>query len=55
MLLTASETALVEKKTNLRRDPSAQHTPIRVLLPDEEVVVLDSTTSTRYLKVKPAG
>jgi hypothetical protein len=51
-LLTASERALVEKKANLRSDPSAKHTPIRVLLPDDEVVVLDSTTSPRYLKVE---
>ena len=50
--LLASDKALVVKKTNLRKDPSAQHTPIRALLPDEELAVLDSTTSPRYLKVK---
>jgi hypothetical protein len=50
--LVASDTALVVKKSNLRKDPSAQHTPIRVLLPDEELIIVDSTTSPRYLKVK---
>lgn len=50
--LAASDTALVVKKSNLRKDPSAQHTPIRVLLPDEELIILDSTSSPRYLKVK---
>ena len=50
--LAASDTALVIKKSNLRKDPSAQHTPIRVLLPDEELTILDSTTAARYLKVK---
>jgi hypothetical protein len=50
--LVAADTALVLTKANLRKDPSAQHSPIRVLLPDEELTVLDSTTSPHYLKVK---
>ena len=48
----ASDTALVTKKTNLRKDPSAQKPPIRVLLPDEELTILDSASAPRYLKVK---
>ena len=47
-----ADNALVEKKTNLRKDPSAKHSPIRVLLPDEELTILDSTSSSTYLKVK---
>lgn len=47
-----ADNALVQKKTNLRKDPSAKHTPIRVLLPDEELTILDSTSSSTYLKVK---
>ena len=50
--LMASNKALVVKKANLRKDPSAQHIPIRVLLPDEELTILDDSTSARYLKVK---
>lgn len=47
-----ADNALVQKKTNLRKDPSSKHTPIRVLLPDEELTILDSTSSSTYLKVK---
>ena len=50
--LVASDTALAVKKSNLRKDPSTQHAHIRVLLPDDELVILDSTTSPHYLKVK---
>lgn len=50
--LMAADKALVVKKVNFRKDPSVQYTPIRVLLPDEELAILDSTTSPRYLKVK---
>src|ERR1700722_2942515 len=52
LLLAAADTALVQTKTNLRKDPSAQVAPIRVLLPDEELAVLDTTSSPLYLKVK---
>jgi len=47
-----ADNALVQKKTNLRKDPSSKHTPIRLLLPDEELTILDSTSSSTYLKVK---
>jgi len=52
LLLAAADTALVQTKTNLRKNPSAQVAPIRVLLPDEELTVLDTTSSPLYLKVK---
>ncbi len=50
--LLAADTALVRTKANLRKDPSARVAPIRVLLPDDELTVLDATSSPLYLKVK---
>jgi hypothetical protein len=47
-----ADTALVQKKTNLRKDASAKRAPIRVLLPDEELTILDANSSPTYLKVK---
>jgi hypothetical protein len=47
-----ADNALVQKKTNLPKDPSARHTPIRVLLPNEELTTLDANSSPTYLKVK---
>jgi uncharacterized protein YgiM (DUF1202 family) len=51
-LSLAADTALVQTKANLRKDPSTRVAPIRVLLPDEELTILDATSSPRYLKVK---
>ena len=50
--LIAADTALVQRKTNLRKDPSAKHPPIEVLLPGDELTVLDSGSSQSYLKVR---
>src|ERR1035438_7475867 len=48
----AAQTAVVERKTNLRKDPSASQTPILTLLPEDKLTVLDSSGSPTYLKVK---
>jgi len=48
----ASESALVQRKTNLRKDPSTKQTPISVLLPNDELQLLDDASSDRYLKVR---
>src|SRR4051812_30551277 len=45
-------TAIVQKKANLRHDPSAAKAAIMILLPDQEVEVLDTTKSPRYAKVR---
>lgn len=45
-------TAVVERQANLRKDPSATHTPIATLLPEDKLTVLDSKSSTDYLKVR---
>src|SRR5690242_13200266 len=50
----AAQEAVVTKKANLRKDPSAKRPPIAILLPDEEVSVLDASQS-RYLKVRTSA
>lgn len=50
--LSHADTALVKTKANLRRDPSAGHPPLEILLPGDELTILDNTSSTRYLKVE---
>jgi hypothetical protein len=56
LLLQASAaehpTAIVQKKANLRHDPSADKPAILILLPDQEVEVLDTKKSPRYAKVR---
>ena len=48
----AAQTAVVERKTNLRKDPSATQTPLATLLPEDKLTVLSSSGSPTYLKVK---
>lgn len=47
-----AQTAEVERKTNLRNDPSANHTPIAVLLPGDKLSILDNSGAPDYLHVK---
>lgn len=57
MILCAAahaQTAVVERKTTLRRDPSAEHSPIAYLLPEDKLTVLRSAASPHYLKVRTA-
>src|ERR1022692_2744819 len=44
--------SVVERKTNLRKDPSATQTPLATLLPEDKLTVLSSSGSPTYLKVK---
>lgn len=44
--------AIVQKKANLRATRSLSSSPVKVLLPDDEVTVLDATTSTTFVQVK---
>jgi hypothetical protein len=48
----AAQEAVVQRRANLRRDPSTNRSPIRVLLPDENVEVLDALPSARYTKIR---
>ena len=44
--------AVVTRKATLRKDPSTAHPPIRFLLPDDEVELIDSSTTHGYYHVK---
>jgi hypothetical protein len=48
----AQQEAVVQKKANLRKDPSAAHPAIAILLPDQSVDVLDAASNARYVKVR---
>ena len=48
---TLPQMAVVERNANLRKDPSATKPPIRKLLPDEKLQLLDSAKAG-YVKVK---
>lgn len=48
----AAQQAIVQKKANLRKNPSAAKPPIAILLPGEEVQVLDAKSAPRYVKVR---
>src|SRR5262249_12495473 len=45
------QTGKVERNTNLRRDPSSAHDPIRMLLAPEEVLLLSMTKVNNYYNV----
>jgi len=49
---SVAQDAVVQRKTNLRKDPSADRAPIGILVPDENVRVLDTSSSARYIKVR---
>jgi hypothetical protein len=48
----AQQEAVLVKKANLRKDPSATHPAIAILLVDQEVDVLDAATNPRWVKVR---
>jgi hypothetical protein len=48
----SAQTAVVERKTNLRKDPSAKHAPVATLLPDDKLTIVDTAGAPDYLHVK---
>ncbi|MGH7711067.1 MAG: SH3 domain-containing protein [Gemmatimonadaceae bacterium] len=42
---------VVERNVNLRRDPSTNQTPIRLLVPTDELELLDSAKTNNYYNV----
>lgn len=47
----AQQVVVVERNVNLRRDPSSNHAPIMLLLPPEELELLDSAKTNNYYPV----
>jgi len=50
----AGQTVLVQRNVNLRRDPSTEHPPLRLLRPPEELELLDSLKTNNYYHVRRA-
>ncbi len=48
----SAQTAIVERKTSLRKDPSAKHTPITTLLPDDKLTIVDKAGAPDYWHVR---
>jgi hypothetical protein len=46
-----AQSAVVKKNVNLRRDPSSSHPEIRLLLPPEELTLLDTAKTNNYFHV----
>jgi len=46
-----AQSAVVKKNVNLRRDPSSSHPEIRLLLPPEELTLLDTARTNNYFHV----
>ncbi len=51
---TAQTTAVVTRNVNLRPTPSSAHTPIRLLMPDETLTLITTTTVNGYYHVRTA-
>lgn len=50
-VLSAQQVVVVQRNVNLRRDPSTAQPPIMLLLPPEEVELLDTTQVNSYYRV----